>query len=68
MTLLLSSFPREMMTYECAICTSKSMMTTMRTHGLKPMGLGSFDPASPASRNGSYLDFVCSICINHVLF
>ena len=68
MTLSLSSFPREMMTYECAIYTSKSMMTTMRTHGLKPTGSGSFEPTSPALCNGSHFDFVCSICINHVLF
>ena len=67
MTLSLSSFPWEMMTYECAICTLKSTMTTM-THGLKPTGLCSFEPTSPASCNGSYFDFVCFICINHVLF
>ena len=67
MTLSLLSFPQVMMTYECANYTSKSMMMTT-THGLKPMGLGSFEPTSPASRNRSHFNFVCSICINHVLF
>ena len=62
-----SSFPREMMTCECAIYASKSTTTT-RTHGLKPMASGSFEPASPASRNRSNFDFVRFICINHVLF
>ena len=42
-------------------------MMTM-TPGLKPTGLGSFEPTSPASHNRSYFDFVCFICINHVLF
>ena len=31
-------------------------------------GLASFEPASPASHNGSYFNFVCSICVKHVLF
>ena len=42
------------------------MMTT--TPGLKPMESGSFEPTSPALCNRSYFNFVCSICINHVLF
>ena len=64
MTLLLSSFPQEMMIHECSICTLR--LTTMP--GLKPMGSGSLEPASPASHNRSNFDFVCFICINHVLF
>ena len=67
MTLSLSLFPQEMMTYKCAICTPRSTMMAMMP-GLKPMGSGSFEPTSPALRNRSYFDFVCSICINHVLF
>ena len=42
-------------------------MLTM-TPGLKPLGLGSLEPTSPVSRNMFYFNFVCLICINHVLF
>ena len=56
--------PQVMMTYKC---DSKSMTAPM-THGMKPAGLGSFEPASPASCNRSNFDFVCFLCINHVLY
>ena len=65
MTLLPSSFPREMMTYKCCSCTMR-LTTSTTTPGLKPTGLGLFEPTSPASRNRSNFDFVCSLCINHV--